>query len=151
MIQSDSPTSDERVLAALSHLFGIFVALVVWATQKDKSRFVRFQSLQALAFEALAIAVSMVMMMGLFLVFFLGMILFLAVGINALPPQGDPSGMSGILFMLPILLSTLIFPLMMIPILGLTIVRIIAAVRVYRGQDFRYPWLGRRVEIFLKR
>jgi len=31
-------TSDERVMAALSHFFGLIAAVIVWATQKDRSR-----------------------------------------------------------------------------------------------------------------
>ena len=57
------PTSDERLLAMLSHLSiflgGIILPIILWATQKDKSKFVRFHSLQAifyhLAFAAIII------------------------------------------------------------------------------------------------
>ena len=45
------PTSDDRLLSALAHLFGILVALIIWATHKDKSPSVRFQAVQAIAFD----------------------------------------------------------------------------------------------------
>ena len=49
------PTSDERLLALLSHLSvfmgGIILPLIIWATQKDKSKFVRFHSLQAIFYQ----------------------------------------------------------------------------------------------------
>ncbi len=53
------PSSDERVMAALCHasivlsLIGLVVPIVMWATQKDKSRYVAFQALQAVAFQLL--------------------------------------------------------------------------------------------------
>ncbi len=57
------PTSDERLLAMLSHLSiflgGIILPIILWATQKDKSKFVRFHSLQAI-FYHLAFAVIII-------------------------------------------------------------------------------------------
>ena len=38
-------SSDDRIMAALAHFLGLFGALIIWATQKDKSRFVKFQAL----------------------------------------------------------------------------------------------------------
>lgn len=43
---SPETSSDERLMAAVSHLFGLLVAIIVWATQKEKSIFVRFQAVQ---------------------------------------------------------------------------------------------------------
>lgn len=51
------PSQDERIMAALSHISlvipyaGLVVPAIVWITQKDKSRWVAFQSLQALAYQ----------------------------------------------------------------------------------------------------
>ncbi|HMS34638.1 MAG TPA: DUF4870 domain-containing protein [Ignavibacteria bacterium] len=57
------PSSDERLLAMLSHLSiflgGIILPIILWATQKDKSKFVRFHSLQAI-FYHLAFAVIII-------------------------------------------------------------------------------------------
>ena len=55
---SGSPSQDERVMAALSHgaiilsWVGMLVPLIIWITQKDKSRWVAYQALQAIAFQA---------------------------------------------------------------------------------------------------
>lgn len=52
---AQEPSSDEKLLALLSHLSivlgGIILPIIVWATQKDKSKFVRFHSLQAIFFH----------------------------------------------------------------------------------------------------
>ena len=49
------PTSDERLLGMLAHLSiffgGIILPLILWATQKDKSKFVTYNSLLALFFH----------------------------------------------------------------------------------------------------
>lgn len=48
-------SEDEKLMAAISHvgilLGGILIALIVWLTQKDKSKYVNFQSKQALVYQ----------------------------------------------------------------------------------------------------
>lgn len=52
---ADASTSDERVLALLAHLLGIFTwfigALVIWLVKKDSSSFVADQAKEALNFQ----------------------------------------------------------------------------------------------------
>jgi uncharacterized Tic20 family protein len=56
-IASITPTQDERVMAALAHIsallpmMGVVAPIIIWVTQKGKSKFVAFQSLQALAYQ----------------------------------------------------------------------------------------------------
>ena len=50
-LENIPPTSDEKMMGALAHVFGPLAAIIVWAIQKEKSRFVKFQALQALAFD----------------------------------------------------------------------------------------------------
>ena len=52
---------EERLMAALSHFFGMLVALVIWITQKDKSNFVRFQALQAVGLDAILMVVTLLL------------------------------------------------------------------------------------------
>ena len=44
---ASAATQDDKVVAALAPL----IAIIVWATQKGKSPFVAFQSLQALVYQ----------------------------------------------------------------------------------------------------
>lgn len=73
VFDSASLTSDEKMFALLSHLSvvlgGILLPIIFWATQKDKSKFVRFHSLQSI-FYHIAIAVIVIFL-----------IILLAVGI----------------------------------------------------------------------
>jgi uncharacterized Tic20 family protein len=63
---------DEKMLGLFAHLSlflgGILIPIIFWATQKDKSKFVTFHSLQALwfhiAYAVVIIIVVMVMVIG---------------------------------------------------------------------------------------
>jgi uncharacterized Tic20 family protein len=54
---STRPTQDDRIMAALSHItvilpfFGVVAPIIIWVTQKEKSQYVAFQALQALAYQ----------------------------------------------------------------------------------------------------
>ena len=140
------PTSDEKMMGALAHLLGLVVALVVWAVQKEKSRFVRFQAIQAMAFDGALMVVSTVSFFCLFTLMSLGMVGSLISTIN------DPASINDfpVLFLfptiMPFLIFTCIFPLSFV----MLIVRLIAAISVLNGRDFRYPLIGKWTEKFLK-
>jgi uncharacterized Tic20 family protein len=143
-------TSDERVLGGLSHLFGLFVALIIWLTQKDKSRFVRFQAGQAMAFD-LTVMVVMFVLMG---IIFGCMLLAIAVGMGGmLVAAQSNSEAGGIMAILLSLFSTFLpfgFFFLILPIsLTLFVFRLIAALKAFQGENYHYPWLGNRVEKFL--
>ncbi len=132
---------DERVMAALAHIavllpmIGLIAAIVIWITQKDRSRFVAFQALQAIVFQLLLIVVwigGMACYMASFFLTFFGTIAFASFGSNG-PPVG---------FLIPV---AVIFG--MIGLMGIFIIYgIVAAVLTFQGKDFRYPLIGRWVE-----
>jgi uncharacterized Tic20 family protein len=144
--QASAISSDESVLAAISHFFGWLVALIVWATQKDKSPYVRFQSMQALAFDLITgIAVTIVIGCMLVLIFtVLGIGLGdIAIYGNQVNPLSEPirtivASMAAV----PLLVPCMIIPLAAI----IFIARLIATIQTLQGKDFRYPWLGTLVE-----
>ena len=55
----ENPTSDEKVMAAIAHasvifaFFGPVVPSLIWAYQRNKSKYVRFHALQAMGYQAL--------------------------------------------------------------------------------------------------
>lgn len=138
-------TSDERVMAALAHLFGMIAAIIVWAVNREKSRFVRFQALQALALDAL----WMVLVFGLTSCVMIA--IFLGTGLGFAAIANDPSSSGEIL---PIMLGTMtpwmMFACLMPFSLAYMLARLIACISVATGRDFRYPVIGRQVEAFLK-
>lgn len=141
----NGPTSDEKLMGALAHLFGMLIALFVWATQKDKSRFVRFQAIQAMAFDALVMVTSM------FAAFCLVAVAAIGASVSIFTLVNESAGFEGFFTfaLIPMLTSlgiyVCIFPLSF----AVLAVRMVAAVSVLGGKDFRYPILGKKVEAFL--
>lgn len=144
------PTSDERLMAAISHLFGLFVALVIWILQKERSHFVRFQAAQAMAFDVLVMIMVFVVAACLTILTVLGMMLGMGGMVVATDPSNTPDpGIIGLFFTLITSTSFLLPCAMFVLLGGVWGIRLIAAIRVFRGSDFHYPWLGAQVEKFL--
>ena len=148
-------SQDDHVMAALAHgaailpFWGLIGAIVIWATQKDKSRFVRFQALQALVYQVLPILGGLIFFVCYFCSF--GGF-FLTIPIAALAEQGGGGGevAAVIAAIVTTGLPFIIFGVAMLVWLAWLIYAIVAAVRVFQGHDFRYvvvgPWLERILE-----
>jgi uncharacterized membrane protein len=145
-VVSSALTSDEKLMGALVYFLGAIVALIIWATQKGKSRFVRFHALQALAFDAVVMAASFFISFCLMTVIFTGMFGLMFSAVN------DPASIqqTPYLFMFPALLPFGIFACVFPFSIVVLFIRLFAAGSVLSGRDFRYPVLGRKVEQFLK-
>lgn len=125
------PSQDERSAAAIAHgsvvlnlvsgFGGVVVALVIWLTYKDKSEYVRYQSLQALVFQALVLV-------GTAAIGILATIVIVLGGIAVVFLVGIPILILGIIAVLVTVL---------IPIIG-AVYGVVAAVEAYNGRDFRY-------------
>ncbi len=141
-----SPLSpqDERIIAALAHISvllpfaGVIAPIVIWVTQKDRSRYVAFQALQAIAFQLLLIIIwmgGMACYMGSFFLTFLGAAVLSS---NRVP---------GPAVFLPFIVFFVILALMLVFI----IYGIVAAVMTFQGKDFHYALIGRWVERYTQR
>lgn len=139
------PDADERMMAALAHFFGLIGSIIIYVTQKDRSRFVRFQAAQVLAFELITMLFFFILLFCVFGVMFLGMFGTIFAGLNSAVQSEDPSWLLLFPTLFPFTMFTCVFPLA----LALYIARIIGAVSVLNGNNFRYPWLGMKVESFL--
>ena len=138
-------SSDEKLMGALPHLFGLLVAVVVWMLQKDKSRFVKFQALQALAFDVIVMIAMGLVFSCLFGVMFLGMFgsIFMTAKTASSPDAMGP--LFFLPFMLPFTTFACIFPFSFL----LLVLRIIAAVSILNGRNYHYPILGNWLDNFL--
>lgn len=70
---SHKAVPDDNLMAALAHagiLIAVIVALVIWLTQKDKSKYVEFQAKQALIYQLVAGAAIMIMWIISFILMF---------------------------------------------------------------------------------
>jgi uncharacterized Tic20 family protein len=144
--QPQLPTSDERLIAALSHFLGFIIALIVWATQKDKSRFVRFQAIQAMAFDFIVSVITFIFV-GCLMVLVFGLLALGVGNIAVLSNQSNPSVepfriLISLMAALPFLIPCIIIPLVVI----IFVARLIATIQTFQGKDFHYPWLGAWVE-----
>jgi uncharacterized Tic20 family protein len=145
---SEAPiTSDEKLMGAVAHFFGPLVAIIVWITQKEKSRFVKFQALQALTFDMALFLVMGVSSLCIFGAMFLGMFGTLWSTLNT---SSSPEDIFALFFMAPFMFPFLMFACILPFSLGITVVRLIASVSILNGRNYQYPWLGKWVENFLK-
>lgn len=130
--------SDEKLMSLLSHLsivipnIGIIAPIVIWITQKNKSKFIRFNAIQAIFFQ-------LVFFILIMLSVFIGLILMLI----SLPIiTKDPDAAPGILFWVSMGVMNLYFPFWLI----FSIYAVVAAIRSFKGKMFRYIIIGKLVE-----
>jgi uncharacterized Tic20 family protein len=116
------------------------IPIIIWITQKDRSRFSGFQAVQAAVFPMCLILAS-------FLVWscFIGS--FLASVVPFLVNANSPHWVVD----LPLLISSSVLLLWGLAGLVLDRYAVLAAVLTFRGRDFRYLILGPLVEGFLQR
>jgi uncharacterized Tic20 family protein len=137
---------EDRWVAAMGHfsvivmLWGMLAPVTAWMTEGKRSPFLKFQSVQAFVFQAgtlLLYFVSGVLCFG-------GALFFLAsVGTSGAPDFESPAVMTGAIVFLVSMLCTsgivLIVPLL--HIMGQW-----AGYRVLKGDEYRYPLIGRLLE-----
>lgn len=132
----ESATSDERLLSLLCHLSsflgGIILPVIIWATQKDKSKFVRFHSLQAIFFH-LSVAVVIIILVFLFLI-----IIFAGIGFSNLDKVNSSDNMPPFMIFFMIIFYGGIF-LFVIAFLAYSIY---LAIKAFNGELIRIPVLG---------
>ncbi len=132
---------NENIMAALAHAtaiiptMGVIAPIVIWATQKDKSERIAFQSLQAIVYQFIMI---LAWFAG-FLCYIVSMpiaIMLTGVGKNSFPE------------------AIMIFPMFVMLIIfgggGLFILYgLFAAVMTFMGKDFRYILIGNWLKKYL--
>ena len=172
-----SSTQDEKIMAAIGHatiiwpVVGIVAPLVVWATQREKSRFIAFQALQATVYHMTLILAGLVCG-ACYICSYVGIlvggtairfaVLFPMPGAEAsgadLPPESLIPMLLGLLLALLGLLGSIVF---FVAFFGLTFLGpaawaayigygLYGAVANLRGKDFRYAILGSRLERYLQ-
>ena len=148
---STMPSQDERVMAALSHIsvvlpfMGVIGPIVIWATQKYKSPFVAFQSLQAIAYQ-LTMTLSWFLGMGCSMFPFFSIFAISAIAVAT--HKGNELIMPPLLG-IPLFLPFVIMPAEFAVMIIFEVYGVIAAIRSFQGKPFRYAIIGRRVERFL--
>ena len=130
-------TQDERLLAAVSHgsvLVGasVIIPIIIWALQKDKSPYVRFQAMQAAAWQITQWVAGL--LVGICYFCYIIMVAAASSGSSSSEP---PAGLiAGFCIFIPIFLGLAIF----------TVGGIIGAIMTFMGNNFRYPIIANFVE-----
>lgn len=134
---------EDQWMAAMGHasailmLWGLMMPLVVWLTQKDSSPRLRFQSIQAVVYQLLAVV-------GYFAFMALYMFLFIALLFGGMAASQNPQGSTSMVFLLVFL--GVILVLMLVFALALPtyhLFAMIAGIQVAKGRDYHYPLLGK--------
>ncbi len=137
--------AEERIIAALAHLsalalgMGVFIPVLFWSTQREKSKYAAFQSLQAYGYQTLGYTLWMLVYLALCIVM-LVVLTLTALLIDSRPSLAAP-------------VSILWLSILLAGALGLIgvylLIPVIAAVMCALGRDFRYPFLGERLAKFV--
>ncbi len=140
------PTTDERLLAALSHAAILFIGLglaapvIIWATNREKSPYVRFQALQALGYQVFMSLVYILLTLVMTIVMFV--LLFIMIGVAI--------ALDNEVLMILATFSQFLILFGLFAIMGLYILGgIIAGIFCLAGRPFRYPVYGPWLERFL--
>ena len=144
--KTQARTTEERVMAALAHgsvlisLFGPLGAGSVWISQRRKSRYAVFQSLQAMGYQAFLLWVGLTVVLGGVLVFLFS---------DVLPFVKTSTAMGGLSFH-SLMAQAARFQTILLGVWGiLCLPGLIGAVLALMGREYYYPWLGRQLETHL--
>ncbi len=135
MNDQTTPSQDDKIVGAIGHaaallpMWGIIAPALIWITQREKSSYIRQQSAQALAWQALQIILLFAIYLPAVLIIF----------------SQEMRVTELVNTILQICASSIIILFGFGPIL----IGIYAAVRNLQGLDFTYPLLGRRVRTYL--
>ena len=143
MSEQVAPTQKAKTLAGLAHgsillgLFtngvgGIVAALVIWATQKDKSPYAAAQALQSMVYQGVTFVISM-MVWCCWGILYTVMIMVPLIGNPAAYEATPPAGMW-------VGLALMIVPLGLWALM--IVYGLVGAVRCLGGHDFKYAVIG---------
>ena len=137
---------EDRWVAAMGHfsviilLWGILAPLTVWILQGERSLFMKFQSIQTFVYQALATLLYIVGMA----IYMFGFFVFMALsGLGGGNGLSSSTGMVG----MGVLLISMLFAIGIVLLLPLFhIIGQWAGYRVLKGDNYRYPLVGKIVE-----
>jgi uncharacterized Tic20 family protein len=140
-MQNEELTSDEKLMAMLSHLSilfgGVILPIILWATQKDKSKFVRYHALQAIFFHIAYAVILAFVFVALVLVF-----MVFGIGLGAMTSKGSHHSDGGAFPAIMIILMVIFYGGIFISIFGAMAYEIYLAVKSYHGSYIKIPIIG---------
>lgn len=149
--QASLPNPNDRIMAALAHIsavlpfMGVIAPIVIWVTQKDKSEYVAFQALQAVTYQ-LVMILAWFVGMGCYMLSFFGMFLTIPFAGS----DGQVSSSVAPFFLFGTLVPFLVFGAIMIGGAIFVIYGVVAAIQAFQGRNFRYLFIGNRLDKYLR-
>jgi len=141
---------EDHWVAAMGHcsviiaLWGLLAPLSAWILQGKHSSFLKFQSIQTTAYQAF---VNIIYLGAAFVYTFGVIVLFAVTGLESSLDQSSPIGIIGlIIFGLSLLFASVI--ILIVPLFH--ILGQWAGYRVLKGDNYRYPIVGKLVERWLR-
>jgi uncharacterized Tic20 family protein len=141
----NTPSTEERVWAVLSHLsaialgVGLLIPVLGWSEQRRKSKYASFQCLQALGYQSLGYTVWFLFILVVVIV---GVVLSSVILVAIEDSQGAQAQMpAAVGIILGILAVALLGVYFLFPLIG--------AISCALGKDFRYPIMGERLARYL--
>lgn len=137
---------EDRWVTAMGHfsviimLWGMLVPLTAWILQAKRSLFVRFQTIQTLVFQ---VSVTLLFFGGMFLYVAGAFALLATIGISGDASLDTTPGMIGIAAFLVLMLIVVVI-ILIVPLFH--IMGQWAGYRVLKGDDYRYPVIGKLIE-----
>ncbi|MCD6286320.1 MAG: DUF4870 domain-containing protein [Anaerolineae bacterium] len=131
-------TTESRLLAALAHGavatqgIGILVGVVVYVTEREKSRYAAFQGLQAALFQL----ANLIITIGLWVVW--GILYGLSLVPLIMQADANPDAAPPPIFWIAMI--SMVLPLIYMVLVGLY--GMWGAVRTWQGRDFKYLLIG---------
>src|SRR3990172_7502605 len=151
-LTSPAPAQNDKIMAALAHvsallpLMGVIAPIIIWANQKDKSEFVAFQALQAVAYQLLMILAWFVGMGCYMLSFFTT---FLTIPFAGSGSETDPTVAP--FFMIGFLIPFIIFGVIFVGGAIFILYGLVGAIMTFQGKDFRYIIIGQPLASYLQK
>lgn len=148
---------DDYIMAALPHgaailpFWGLVASIIIWATQREKSRFIGFQALQAMVYQILPILGGILFFLCYFCSFgvIFGVMPLIAMIAEEAGTQAE--GAIAFLVMLPMSLPFCVWGVALLAFFCYAVYAFYAAVRVFQGHDFRYAVIGPWLERYMQR
>ena len=140
MTKSNNYSQEERLLAAFAHGsiiangIGIIGGVIIYLTQKEKSRFVAGQALQAAVYQLIGMIIVVLGWIGWTVLYMLTLIPIMNMPETAAPPPIFWVGLGSMICPLIFTGAWLLYGLY-------------GGLRAYTGADFRYKFVGRFAEI----
>lgn len=149
-LDSLTPTRDECVMAAIPHIlsFSLFlgpiVSVFIWVTQKEKSQYVAFHSLQAFVYQ-ISMILTWFLGMGCYMISFIANMIFMFF-LSSAESANPPDVLFGLTFIIPFMVIGVI----LFCEFGFIVYGIFGAAMVFQGKPFRYIIFGKRLERYMQ-